>query len=155
MESDFERPSHDAAAEALNVLRADRERLSDRAEPPRLLLAAFGVLAAGWVATAATANPGADYEPPSSGWLVIVGALMVGYLIRRRTGIRFRAMGARAGWALAAMIGACLALFSVSLGLVSFDLRWAVALTSVTAFVVTTWLAGVAYRSAVAELRRG
>ncbi|MFI6133805.1 hypothetical protein [Micromonospora sp. NPDC051141] len=155
MENDFERPDREAAAEALNTLHADRERLANAVEVPRLLLFAFGALGAWWVAAAATTDPGADYQPPTSGWLALVGGLVIAYLVRRETGIRFRVMGARAGWAVAGIVATCLALFSVSLGLVSFDLRWAVTLTSTAAFLMTTWLAGVAHRSAIAELRRG
>ena len=84
-----------------------------------------------------------------------VGTLVVAYLIRRETGVRFRKMGTRAGWAIVAIAAACLVLFSVSLGLVSFGMQWAVTLTSLIAFAATTWLAGVAYRSAVEQLRRG
>ncbi|RKN41047.1 hypothetical protein [Micromonospora endolithica] len=154
MENDFERPTREAAAEALNTLHADRERLANTVEAPRLLLVAFGALGAWWVAAAATTDPGSSYEPPTSGWIALAGGLAIAYLIRRETGIRFRVMGARAGWAVAGIVATCLALFSVSLGLVSSDLRWAVTLTSTTAFLITTWLAGVAYRSAIAELHR-
>ncbi|MFC7549654.1 hypothetical protein [Plantactinospora sp. GCM10030261] len=155
MENDFDRPTREAAVEALNTLHSDRERLANTVEVPRLLLVAFGALGAWWVAAAATTDPGANYEPPTSGWLALVGGLVIVYLIRRESGIRFRVMGARAGWAVAGIVVTCLVLFSISLGLVSFDLRWAVTVTSTTAFLVTTWLAGVAYRSAIAELRRG
>lgn len=89
------------------------------------------------------------------GWLALALALVVAYLIQRETGIRFRKMGTRAGLAVSGIAAACLALYSISLGLVSFGLHWAVAVTSVVAFALTTWLAGVAYRSAAEQLRRG
>jgi hypothetical protein len=154
MENNLERPSQEEATDVLNTLSADRHRLADGVEVPWALLVAFGALSAGWVATAATTDPGATYRPPTSGWLALLGALVVAYLIRRRTGIRFRAMGAGAGWAVTGIIVTCLALFSVSLGLVASGLTWAVALTSLAAFAVTTWLAVVAHRSAVARMRR-
>lgn len=154
MENDLRRPTRDDVAEVLDTLHADRQRLASATKAPRLLLAAFGALGAWWVAAAATADPGANYEPPASGWLALVGVLVVAYLIRRETGIQFRTMGARAGWAVAGIVASCLVLFSISLGLVSFDLRWAVALTSAAAFVVTTALATLAYRSAIAKLCR-
>lgn len=122
---------------------------------PRMLLAGFGGVAAWWVGAAATTSPGENYEPPTMGWLALALALVVAYLIQRETGIRFRKMGTRAGLALSGIVVACLALYSISLGLVSFGLHWAVAVTSVVAFALTTWLAGVAYRSAVEQLRRG
>ena len=155
MESETEGPSRGEAAEALHTLSADRERLATSIRVPWGLLAAFGGFAAWWVGTAASTDPGPGYEPPTTGWLALGGVLLVAYLIRRETGIKFRAMGTRAGWAVAGIVTACLVLFSVSLGLVSFDLRWAVVLTSLAAFAVTTWLAAVAFRSAVAKLRRG
>lgn len=155
MKSDFEEMASTEAADALDALAADRDRLAARVQVPWVLLAAFGGVGAWWVSTAAGTNPGASYEPPSSGWLALVSALVIAYLVRCETGIHFRTMGASATWAVAGIVGGCLLLFSVSLGLVSFDLRWAVALTSLVAFALTTWLAGVAYRSAVLELRRG
>lgn len=155
METHSQHPSPDEATNALNALSTDRERLAAGIHVPWMLLAAFGGLGAWWVSAAAATNPGESYEPPSSGWLALVGALVVAHLIRRETGIRFRTMGARAGWAIAGIIAICLALFSISLGLVSFGLHWAVALTSLAAFAATTWLAGIAYRSAVEKLRRG
>ncbi|MDH6280272.1 hypothetical protein [Prescottella agglutinans] len=154
METHFGGLSPDAATDALNSLSADRERLGARIEVPSTLLVAFGGLAAWWVATAAFASPGEGYEPASSAWLPI-GLLAVAYVVRRRTGIRFRSMGADAAWALVGIAVSCLLLFSVSLGLVSFGMRWAVVPTSVAAFAVTTVLARVAYRSAIEKVRRG
>ena len=155
MESHFQGPSRDEARNALNELSADRDRLAESIRVPRALLAGFGGVAAWWVGAAAATSPGENYEPPTMGWLALAVVLVVVYLIRRETGIRFRSMGSRAGLAVAGIVVTCLALFSVSLGLVSFGLHWAVALTSVAAFALTTWLAGVAYRSAVEKLRRG
>ncbi|TFC82406.1 hypothetical protein E3T28_16005 [Cryobacterium sinapicolor] len=155
MENQFQDPSPDEAAASLNTLSTDRERLAASVHVPWVLLAAFGGVGAWWVSAAAATNPGENYEPPSSGWLALVGTLVVAYLIRRETGVRFRKMGTRAGWAIVAIAAACLVLFSVSLGLVSFGMQWAVTLTSLIAFAATTWLAGVAYRSAVEQLRRG
>lgn len=155
MESHFHAPSPDDALHALNELTTDRGRLADSISVPWPLLAGFGGVAAWWVGAAATTSPGANYEPPTTLGLALAVVLVVTYLIRRETGIRFRSMGSRAGWAVIGILLSCLALFSVSLGLVSFGLYWAVALTSVVAFVSTTWLAGVGYRSAVEKLRRG
>jgi hypothetical protein len=133
---------------------SDRQALVAAVQVPKTLLAAFGGVAAWWVAAAATANPGDNYEPPTSGWLGLAAVLVIIHLIRRETGIQLRRMGARAGMAVIAILAACLALYSISLGLVSFGARWAVALTSVAAFVLVTWLAGVVYRSALDQLRR-
>lgn len=143
------------AADALDALSADRDRLVSHARTPWVLLAAVGALAACWVGAAVTTTPGANYQPPTWGWLALVGALVIAHLIRRETGIRFRSMGARAGWAATGALVGCLVLFSVSLALVSLELPWAVAVTSLVAFGWTTWLAGVAYRAAVEQLQRG
>lgn len=154
MESNSPEPSPDEATNALNTLSVDRDRLAASVHVPWVLLAAFGAVGAWWVAAAATTNPGENYAPPTSGWLALVGALVVAHLIRRETGIHFRAMGARANWALVGIVAVCLALFSVSLGFVSFGLLWTVALTSLLAFAATTWMAGIAFRSAVEVLGR-
>lgn len=155
MENHSGYPSSDEATNALNDLSTDRERLAAGIHVPWILLAAFGGLGAWFVSAAVTTNPGESYEPPASSWLALVAALVIAYLIRRETGIHFRRMGTRACGAIVGIIAVCLMLFSVSLGLVAFDLPWAVALTSLTAFAATTWLAGIAYRSAVEKLRRG
>ena len=155
MENHSEVPSPDEASAALNSLATDRERLAANVQVPWALLAAFGGLGAWWVSAAVATTPGENYEPPTTGWLALVGTLVVAYLIRRETGVHFRKMGARAAWAVVGILAVCLVLFSVSLGLVSFGLQWAVALTSLVAFAATTWLAGVAFRSAVEQLRRG
>ncbi|PZH15023.1 hypothetical protein C1I97_09155 [Streptomyces sp. NTH33] len=154
MESNSYESSRADAVDALNTLTADRERLVQSIHVPRALLAAYGALGAWWVAAAATASPGTNFEPPSSGWLGLLGVLVVSHLIRRETGIRFRAMGTRAAWAVIGILASCSTLFSVALGLVSLGARWAVAPISVAAFAVTTWLAGVAYQSAAEKLRR-
>lgn len=155
MENNFEgRPSSEDAAASLRGLDSDRRTLAAAVQVPKMLLAAFGGVAAWWVAAAAMANPGENYETPTSGWLGLAAVLVIIHLIRRETGIQFRKMGARAGMAAFAILVACLALYSISLGLVSIGARWAVALTSVAAFGLVTWLAGVAYRSALDQLRR-
>ncbi|EXF24693.1 hypothetical protein BG28_04545 [Nesterenkonia sp. AN1] len=143
------------AAQTLETLTDDRERLASAIQVPRALLAAFGCLAAWWVSTAAGTTPGENYEPPASGWLALVGILVILHLIQRETGLRLRTVGSRAGFAVARIITACLVLFSVSLGLVASGMIWAVALTSLIAFATTAWLAGIAYRSAVDQLRHG
>ncbi|WP_218220321.1 hypothetical protein [Nesterenkonia sp. Act20] len=153
MENNFGRSTPSDAADALGMLSVDRERLAARVRVPRILVAALGAMAAWWVSSAAFTSPGENYEPPTSSWMALVGALVILYLIRRETGVRFKAMGARAGWAVAGILVLCLSLFSISLGLVSFGLHWVVALTSLLAFAATTWLAGVAFRSAVERLR--
>ncbi len=154
MENHSTEPSQEEATNSLNTISADRDRLAASVHIPWALLAALGALGAWWVAAAATTNPGENYVPPTSGWLALLGVLVVVHLIRRETGVRFRAMGARAGWALVGIVAVCLALFSISLGFVSFGLWWPVVLTSLAAFAATTWLAGIAYRSAVARLGR-
>lgn len=154
MERNFDGASRDEAADALKSLSADRARLARRLRVPWGLMAAFGALGAWWVATAAASTPGENYDPPQSGWLALLGVLVVAHLVQRDTGIRFRTMGAKATWFIAAVVAVCLGLFSVSLALVSLDMRWLVAITSLAAFAATTWLSGAAYRAAVESLRR-
>ena len=154
METHFE-SGRDEAAGMLTALSADRHRLAQQVAVPWALMAAFGTLGAWWVGSAASTAPGAHYEPPQSGWMALLGALVVSHLVQRETGIRFRSLGARANWMVAAIVVACLALFSVSLGFVSLQLPWAVIATSLAAFAITTCLSGLALRSAVESARCG
>lgn len=153
MENDFRAiPSADDAAARLSELSGDRRALAEGTAIPRVLLAAYGGVGAWWVAQAVTANPGANYEPPTSGWLALVAVLIIAHLINRETGIKFQSMGGGAALALIAILVACLLLFSVSLGLVSVGAGWAVSFTGLAAFGLVTWLAGVAYRCALNRL---
>ncbi|MDK1361869.1 hypothetical protein QNO00_16570 [Arthrobacter sp. zg-Y1219] len=153
MENDFRTiPTADDAAVRLSELSGDRRALAEGISIPRVLLAAYGGVGAWWVAQAATANPGANYETPTSGWLALVAVLVIAHLINRETGIRFQSMGGGAALAVVAILVVCLSLFSVSLGLVSLGAGWAVSFTSLAAFGLVAWLAGVAYRSALNRL---
>ena len=139
----------------LTALSADHQRLAQQVRVPWTLMAAFGALGAWWGGSAVFIVPGAHYETPPSGWMALLGALVVIHLVQRETGIRFRSLGARANWMVAVIAVTCLALFSVSLGLVSLQLPWAVVATSLAAFALTTLLSGLALRSAVERARRG
>ncbi|HWU31121.1 MAG TPA: hypothetical protein VN041_18720 [Microbacterium sp.] len=155
MERNSDATRRDAAI-ALSTLADDRSRLAARIRVPWVLLAALGGLAALGVVSPAIANPGDDYQPPLVvGMAVLIGVIIVGYLIQRGTGIRFRTMGVAANAALCGVVATCLLLFMLSLALVSLELRWTLVLTGAAAFVVTTGLARVAYRSAAKRLRRG
>ncbi|WP_315279487.1 hypothetical protein [Kocuria carniphila] len=154
MESNYGDSTRTQAAEALVTLSADRQRLARRVQVPWALMAGFGALGAWWVGSAWSTNPGAGYEPPQTGWIALLGVLVVCHLVQREMGLRFRSLGARANLAIAGIVVSCLALFSISLGLASLQLQWAVIMTSLTAFALTTWLAGIACRSAVENLGR-
>ena len=153
MENDFDKRAEEAAA-GLRMLNADRSTLAGAVRVPKVLLAGYGGAAAWYVAAAAAASPGADYEPSGSAWLALVAVLIITYLIQRETGVKFRRMGRRAMVAVAGILAGSLVLFSISLALVSLGIVWAVGLTSLAAFVLATWLSGVAYRSGLDELRR-
>ena len=152
MESNFTELAPETAADTLKMLSTDNDRLSQR-RVPWVLLAGFGAVAAWFVAAAAITTPGGDYEPPATLWLALVVTLTIAHLIQKETGIRFRKMGAKASLAFVGIIVAGLALFSASLGLVALGATWAVAVTSLAAFVITTLLARVAYDSALERLR--
>jgi len=142
------------AAAALRGVQADREALAARIPEPRWHLAGFGAIALAWVAQAATLSPGAAYEPPTTSWVAVAAAVILLVLLRGRTGIRFREVGARAVLLVVAALLGCLVLFSVSLGLVASGLGWAVAITALAAFALVTWLSTLAFRAAVARIRR-
>lgn len=155
METNFGELHPDHAAESLDALRSDRESLAAGTRVSRPLLAAYGGVAAWFVAAAAGTQPGSEYHAPPTAWLALVAALVISYLVQRETGIRFRAMGAGAFWAVIGILALCLGLYSASLALVSLGATWAVSLASVLAFAGTALLAGVAYRSALTKIRRG
>ena len=136
----------------MKALSTDNNRLSQR-RVPRVLLAGFGAVAAWFVAAAATTTPGGEYEPPATLWLALVVTLTIAHLIQKETGIRFQKVGTKATLAFVGIIVAGLALFSASFGLVALGATWAVAVTSLSAFVITTLLARVAYDSALERLR--
>jgi FtsH-binding integral membrane protein len=150
-----EQPSPEDAAAALRTLDADRRALATQAAPPRALMAAFGAIAAWWVGAAQTTSPGAGYQPAAAGWLPVAAAIVVAYLVRERTGVRFRSSGPRAAGAFVAILVSCLGLYSASLALVSLGATWAVALTSAAAFLLVWWLATVAHRAALDHVARG
>jgi hypothetical protein len=135
------------AAELLDELQADRQRLARHAEAPRWLAPGFGLLAGLYVA--APALPG---EPRSGGFVtmaIIIGVLLV-YLSSRATGVRFSRFGL-AGWAAfsGAVVGG-LIFFSVSLGLVSLGLHWWVIVPAAATFALVLWLT----RAMLASMRR-
>ena len=152
MESNFTEPAPETAADTLKMLSTDNDRLSQR-RVPWVLLAGFGAVAAWFVAAAATTTPGGEYEPPATLWLALVVTLTIAHLIQKETGIRFQKVGTKATLAFVGIIVAGLALFSASFGLVALGATWAVAVTSLSAFVITTLLARVAYDSALERLR--
>ena len=70
MENDFRgRPSADEAVALLSEMSGDRSALVDGTRVPRVLLAAYGGVAAWWVAGAASASPGKTMNRrPPDGW---------------------------------------------------------------------------------------
>jgi hypothetical protein len=141
-----------AAAELLDDLQADQERLAERAEAPRWLAPGFGLIAALYVA--APALPG---EPRSNGIVttcIIIGVVLV-YLSSRATGIKFSRFGLRAWLAFAGALVGTLVLFSFSLGLVSLDSHWWVAATAAAAFALVFWLTRLIFSSMREALNRG
>lgn len=121
---------------------------------PWMLMAAFGALSAWVVGAAGMTEPGGNYEPPLEMWLALLGILVVSHLVHRDAGIQFHRMGVRANAFIIGIFGLNLSLFSISLGLVSSGMPWAVSVTSIVGFVTTTAMAGIAYQQAVENVYR-
>lgn len=80
--------SPEEAREQLDILESDRAHMADRVPTPWGLMTAAGAALAWFVADAATANPGPQYEA-GIGYLLAVAVLcLVAYFVRRDTGIR-------------------------------------------------------------------
>lgn len=121
----------------LERLRSDRRTLAARLERPRWFAPGLGLVVAAVVAVPVV---------PDGPWrdAVLVAALAAGIaltsLYHRSTGIRTSRVGARAAVIYAWVVGVMLLLLSVSFGLAAEHLRGWIAATTVTAFVVVTWL---------------
>jgi hypothetical protein len=140
-----------AAAELLDELQADRERLARRSEAPRWLAPGFGLLAGLYVA-----GPALPGEPRSGGFVttaIIVGIVMV-FLSSRATGVKFSRFGPRAWVAFAGAVLGGLFFFSVSLGLVSLGLHWWVIVPAAATFALVVWLTRVMSSSMRRNLNR-
>ncbi|MDR2897127.1 MAG: hypothetical protein LBV30_10870 [Propionibacteriaceae bacterium] len=155
MENNIGGVSASEATVALNSLSTDGDRLVRQVRIPWASLAGLGACGGWYVANSLATTPGASYLPSGTGWIPVVGFFVILYLAQRDTGIHFRAMGVPANIALLGLLVLLWGLYSVSLGLIAFNLRWAVVITSVAAFVATTGLAGLAWRSAMRRLRHG
>lgn len=147
------RPDRQAATDSLRSLSSDSERLSRTTRVPTAALWALGVTAAWWVASATNTQPGSDYRPSPTGFLAWVAAIGLVLTIQQRTGIKLRRLGRTGWWALVGMLVGCLGLYSIALGLVASELRWWALIPAAVAIPLTSWLASIAYRSAVSELR--
>jgi hypothetical protein len=140
------------AAEILDELDADRQRLAERTQAPSWLAPGFGLLAALYVLMPAL--PG---EPRSSGFVttaLIVGIAMV-YLSHRTTGLKFSRFGAQAWLALSGAVLGTLILFSVALGLAALDLHWWIIVPAAATFGLVLWLSRVVFSSMRKSLSHG
>lgn len=104
----------------LDALREDRAQLSKRVGMPAWLAPTIGFLTAAWVASPALGDQTATFAYPIS----LGGIVLAIYLAAHTAGVRHGRLRGRAYWIVGAAIVIGLALYSTSLGLVSFDLRW-------------------------------
>ncbi|MSS83438.1 hypothetical protein FYJ24_01390 [Actinomycetaceae bacterium WB03_NA08] len=155
MESDPTTASPVEISNSIDLLDADRARLTQSVAIPWSLFFAYGGVGAWFVANAASTSPGADYRAPGSFFLILAVGLVITYLLEQRSGIRFRTMGGQAIVFVTALIVTLLALYSVSLGLVSLDLSWAVVFTTLAAFLAATVLSKLVFSSALKRTARG
>lgn len=155
MENDSTSASSTEIHNSIDSLDADLTRLTQNVTTPWPLFVAYGGVGAWFVANAATTSPGADYQAPGSFFLILAVGLVITYLLEQRSGVRFRTMGGQAIGFMTALVVTLLALYSVSLGLVSLDLSWAVTFTTLAAFLAATVLSKLVFSSALKRTARG
>lgn len=144
----------DARAQ-LAALARDRAQMASRLPVPWGLMAAVGLAMAWFVGGAAQTNPGASYHPADTYLFPLITLLIVGHLVQRETGVRFRRMGIAGGVVGAGLLVWTLLMFSVALALVSTGHSWFVLIPSLLAGAVGTWGAGLVFRACVKTVARG
>lgn len=108
------------ARQMLDALEEDRARLSERVGMPTWLAPTIAVLTAAWVA-----SPAIGDQTATSAYAISTGGIILAICLAARTaGVRHGRLRGRAYWPVGAATPIGLALYSTSLGLVSFDLRW-------------------------------
>lgn len=143
------------ARSQLAALTSDRAQMASRLPVPWGLMAAVGLALAWFVGDAARTHPGGSYQPTDTYLFPLITLLLVGHLVQRETGVRFRRMGSAGGAAVAGLLLWTLLMLSVALALVSAGHSWLVFLPALLAGVVGTWGAGLVFRVCVKAVARG
>lgn len=135
--------------EILIAIDADRTALAQRVRTPWWLAAGFGLMGATFVMSPA-------FDGNTNGVIIssVVLAIALIAIYRARTGIKLAGSGVLPWLIVLGGLVIVLALFSVSLGLASFDLRWWIALPTVAAFAAIASLTVVFTRAARERIRR-
>lgn len=121
--------SDNNSQQLLDVLGEDRARLRKRVGMPAWLAPTIAVFFAAWVA-----SPAIGEQTSSDVYLIsVIGTLLAIYFATRAAGVRHGGLRGRGVGVVAVTTLIGLALYSTSLGLVSFDLRWWVVLPALAA----------------------
>lgn len=140
-----------SSRQMLDVLEEDRARLSERAGMPTWLAPTIALLTAAWVA-----SPAIGDRTANSGYLFGLGGIVLAiYLAVCTAGVRPGRLRGRTNWIIVAATAIGLALYSTSLGLVSFDLRWWVILPALTTAGVGYIATRLVERERLAKVTRG
>lgn len=140
-----------AARAALSGLQSDRAALAGRIAAPAWTHAAFGVVAAGFVAgPAVVSNVRAVLFP-----VLLCVAIALMWYQRTATGVQARSIGPRAWVVVGAALVVILAMFSVSMGLVASLSPWWVIAPAVVALGVAWWANVTFERLTQDNVRRG
>lgn len=140
-------PSPDRAHDLLEQLVDDRARLASLTATPWWSPVLLGLVAGLWVASPAVGDRTTGYV------LALLGAALVVFLVRTRTGIRVSAVGPRAAGLAVLWLLVTLLLYSASLALVSLGRSAWVPAPAIVAGVVTWAVVRVADRWAREGLR--
>jgi uncharacterized membrane protein (DUF485 family) len=135
----------------LDVLEEDRARLSERVRMPTWLAPTIAFLTAAWVASPAIGDQAATSAYPLS----VGGIVLAIYLAAYTAGVRHGRLRGRASWIVGAASAIGLALYSTSLGLVSFELRWWVSLPALAAAGAGYATTRLVERESLASVTRG
>jgi ribose/xylose/arabinose/galactoside ABC-type transport system permease subunit len=135
----------------LDALDQDRVRLSERVGMPTWLAPTVAFLTAAWVASPVIGNQSVTYAYPIS----LGGIVLVIYLAAHTAGVRHGRLRGRAYWIVGAATAIGLVLYSTSLGLVSFDLRWWVILPALATTAVGYSATRLVERESLARVTRG
>ncbi len=118
-------------------------------------MVASGAVFAWFVADAASATPGTQYQANHNNLLAIGALCVTAYFVERETGVRFRKMGLKAWALLAAVMIWTLLMFSVALGLVSLGHRLWIAVPILLTWVIGTLGSAGVFRTCVESMRHG
>ncbi len=137
------------ARQMLDALDQDRARLGEKVGMPGWLAPVIAFLTAAWVT-----SPAIGDQNPTTAYLSVGGIGVAISLAARAAGVRHGRLRGPAYWFVGAATLLGMALYSTSLGLVSFDLRWWVILPGLAMAAVGYGATRLVEQDSLASLTR-